>query len=397
MHGNTSINPFFYGTFLGETKPGEPVTRTKKQAFQADAVGVAHQLTGSHFNRTHTFRVEWQPGPGGRIDWYAKGHRINETFVMEGDGLGNDWAHVYSIKDEVLKKTMGSQIPIEPTYLIFNTAVSSTWGFPYVVPDSCQKCFDCDDPKCACAFAKGFCKMLREDDVAMYIDAVRVYQTQNHSAHVGHNHTLGCDPPAYPTRGWIQGHEFKYMRNAPFSYDDKHPIKKVQKGGGSCQSDNHCGGHLVETNYTWLFEMGGDGDNTTTAMADDDTSSPVGHGKCVDSREFGGLFWDHQRPPQVCQCWPGYTGPHCLSQDHIDDTESAYKNLMGQNIFARIPEFQASPFMVFCLVALFVQALVVSWYVTTKRKRALEQTKAALKKFQRPVTSADRYVTGTTI
>ena len=53
MHGNTSINPFFYGTYLAETKPKEPVTRTKNQAFQADAVGAAHQLTPSHFKKVH--------------------------------------------------------------------------------------------------------------------------------------------------------------------------------------------------------------------------------------------------------------------------------------------------------------------------------------------------------
>jgi hypothetical protein len=67
VRGNTSINPFFYGTYLAETKPNEPVTRSKKQAFQADAIGSIHQLTAAHFNTTHTFRLEWQPGPGGRL------------------------------------------------------------------------------------------------------------------------------------------------------------------------------------------------------------------------------------------------------------------------------------------------------------------------------------------
>ena len=218
LHGNTSINPFFYGTYLAETKPGEPVTRTKKEAFQADAVGVAHQLTPAHFNRIHTFRLEWQPGPGGRLDWFAQAHKINSTASIEGDGMGEDWVHVFGIKDKVLSKLMGSQIPIEPTYLVLNTAVSSTWGFPYDTPDWCEKCFDCDDPKCACAFAPGFCKMLRREDVAMYVDSVRIYQSKNDSAHVGAPHTLGCDPPAYPTREWIKGHSYQYMRNAPFSW-----------------------------------------------------------------------------------------------------------------------------------------------------------------------------------
>ena len=57
-HGNTSINPFFYGTYLGETKPEEPVSRGKHQVFQADAIGAMHQLTESHFKKRHTFRLE---------------------------------------------------------------------------------------------------------------------------------------------------------------------------------------------------------------------------------------------------------------------------------------------------------------------------------------------------
>jgi hypothetical protein len=51
--GNTSINPFFYGTYLAETKPGEPVHRSKLEAFQADAVGAIHQLRAVHFQKAH--------------------------------------------------------------------------------------------------------------------------------------------------------------------------------------------------------------------------------------------------------------------------------------------------------------------------------------------------------
>ena len=58
FHGNTSINPFFYGTYVGETKKGEPVTRSKKEDFQADAVGAMHQLVPAHFRRMHTFRID---------------------------------------------------------------------------------------------------------------------------------------------------------------------------------------------------------------------------------------------------------------------------------------------------------------------------------------------------
>mmetsp|Transcript_115021 Transcript_115021/g.332328 ORF Transcript_115021/g.332328 Transcript_115021/m.332328 type:complete len:698 (-) Transcript_115021:4-2097(-) len=393
MHGNTSINPFFYGTYLAETKPGEPVTRGKKQAFQADAVGVAHQLTPAHFNITHTFRLEWQPGPGGRIDWFSMGHRINETFSMEGDGLGTDWVHAYGIKDEILKKTMGSQIPIEPTYLIFNTAVSSTWGFPYVVPDGCEKCYDCNDPKCECALGPGFCKMMREQDVAMYIDSVRVYQSRDPSAHVGANHTLGCDPPEYPTRGWIKGHSYQYMRNAPFSYDDKEPLRKVQRGGGKCRSHADCGANLKSPNLTAIFEGG---ENSEAESKRSLSSEVKGHGMCVKASEFKGMYTTRDRPPYVCSCNPGYTGPHCLAQDHIDDTESAYENRMSENLFMSIPQARASPFMIIVLAGCLVAAFVYSCYDTNQRKKALAEAKE-LSKSGGKTTREHRMVTGTSI
>lgn len=394
LHGNTSINPFFYGTYLGETKPGEPVTRTKEQAFQADAVGAAHQLTPSHFNRTHTFRLEWQPGPGGRLDWFTKGHRLNETFTMEGDGLGSDWTHVFGIKDKVLQQTMGSHIPIEPTYLIFNTAVSSTWGFPYDVAEDCVKCYDCDDPKCQCAMGPGFCKMLREKDVAMRIDSVRVYQSRDPSAHVGADHTLGCDPPDYPTRGWIKGHEYQYMRNAPFSYDDKGPLKKIQKGGGKCASHDDCGGHVISTNWTAIFESEED-DSQGRRL-----SMERGQGRCVDASEFKGMFTVKDRAPYVCLCHHGYTGPHCLAQEHIDHTPSAYENTMNESLMVGIPKIRLSPFMIFVLVALFVQAVAVGIYVTNQRKKALEQSTTDATKRRTPTFRSspnDRFITGTSI
>lgn len=362
--GNTSVNPYFYGTYLGETKPGEPVTRTKKQAFQADAVGAAHQLVASHFNRTHTFRVEWQPGPGGRIDWFSHGYKVNDTFVKTGDGNGKDWVHAYSILDKVLRETMGSQVPIEPSYLIMNTAVSSTWGFPYDVPASCKKCYDCDDPKCACTFSPGFCKMLRDDDVSLKIDAVRVYQSRDPSAHVGANHTLGCDPPDYPTRGWIKGHSFRYMRNAPFSYADKgRPLRNIQTGGGTCETDKDCGGHLQDLNLTEVYE-----DSETIGERRMEEKKTKGRGSCITASDFQGIFFG-AKTSSVCKCNPGYTGPHCLAQDHIDDTESAYNNKMGNSIFHTVPDIQIPSFMGILFIALALLLIVANCMTVRSRKK----------------------------
>jgi len=345
--GNTSINPFFYGTYLAETKPEEPVARTKKQAFQADAVGVVHQLTSAHFEEPHTFRVEWQPGKGGRIDWFVKSHKVNDTFSYEGDGEGQDWVHVYGLQDQSLSELMGSQIPNEPSYLIMNLAISSTWGFPYDSPSWCDKCYDCDDPKCTCAFNAGFCNMMKTGDVAMYIDSVRVYQSNNSDAHVGNNHTVGCDPPEYPTKEWIKGHEYRYMRNEPFVYEDKHPLRNTQRGGAKCYNDTDCGGYASE-NITALYL----GIATERRLEEETGDGPL-RGTCVKRDAVSSLISTDKDLKMICQCNEGYTGPRCTSLDHFDDTVGAFelKNRGGMP-FSRVEFFQMPPFMLFALCIL---------------------------------------------
>lgn len=366
MHGNTSINPFFYGTYLAETKPYEPVTRTKKQAFQADAVGALHQLTPAHFNRIHTFRLEWQPGPGGRIDWFSKGHRINATFSMEGDGKGQDWVHAYHLPDSSLKDLMGSQIPAEPTYLIMNTAVSSTWGFPYDTPDWCNKCYDCDDPKCACTFSPGFCQMLRSGKTAMYIDSVRVYQSKNHKAHVGNKHTLGCDPPEYPTKDYIKGHEYRYMRNPPFSYLDKHPLRPTQNGGGECFSDKDCGAHIQHENLTEAF-LNGNGANSTGDGNQTTTNTTMGRGRCV-NRDASQKWFNSASFPKMCKCNDGFTGPYCMAIDHIDESPSASVLRMSGSPFEEFEILYLTPFMMF-IIGVMAPAMIAILIFTVLMKK----------------------------
>lgn len=411
IKGNTSINPFFYGTFLDETKPNEPVTRTKKQAFQADAVGVVHQLTPAHFKEPHTIRVEWQPGRGGRLDWFVKGYKVdksnNSTTVQEGDGHGQDWIHVYSLKDESLEAITRSQIPMEPSYLIMNTAVSSTWGFPYDAPEWCPKsCFDCDDPKCTCSFFPGFCPMLDGDGVAMYIDSIRLYQTTNHSAHVGQAHSLGCDPPGYPTKEWINGHEYRYMRNPPFVFDDKKPLRTIQRGGGSCMTDDDCGANVQNhVNWTLLYEQQkqqqnpeqqqqqqqqqdlGDeaGRKMTETLSSSSSSSSQdgpGRGRCVlDFSSGATTFMSITKPnkksgdPRVCSCYDGFTGPHCLAIDHVDDSPSAFELHMKDSPFHHVFHFRIPTFLCVTL-GLLSLVFVSSWSREVWHEKQAKQQRA---------------------
>jgi len=361
LEGNTTINPYFYGTYLGETKPQEPVHRTKKQVFQADAIGAMHQITKSHFQTMHTFRLEWQPGPGGRLDWFTKDYKVNSTYHKTGDGKGQDWVKAFTIKDESLNIT-GAQIPIEPSYLIFNTGISSTWGFPYDVPDSCAKCFDCNNATCACSFYPGFCNMMKQSRVAMYIDHVRVYQSSNHSAHVGSPHSLGCDPVEYPTREFIKGHEYEYMRAAPFVFDDKGPLKKkIRIGGGECKTNSDCGG------------IDDDDDKDISSNSSSSSDESKGSGKCVTGYFDQGIFGGGSIFASRCECNKGYVGPKCLIADKKDDEPGAMELRSSTKIFHNLPTPTVPILLVSAISSLIVTMLVVGLTQVVRKHREINE------------------------
>ncbi len=158
---NTSQNVFFYGMEL-KSPIGDP-----EESYWADAVSANTPIGSSEFEEFHTYRLEWTPRK--RLAWYKDGDFLYE---INQDSLTN--------------LTRGLQIPDEPTYLLLNTAMSSTWGFPAPCPAGCAcDCFDCKKEACKCAIAEGFCDSL---PAHFLIDYVRLYQNEKHS--------VGCDPPS---------------------------------------------------------------------------------------------------------------------------------------------------------------------------------------------------------
>ena len=230
----SELNPFFYGVTL--------VHKPKSYTYQADAVSANTQLNASHYNHYHTYRVEWEPpeedGTGGHIKWFT-----------DGDFL-------FSIRGANLAIT-GSQVPSEPMYLLMNTAVASSWGFPAPCPQGCScECYECGKPACACALPAGYCDNF---PASFEIDYARVYQAVDDP-----KHTLGCSPVDRPTDLFIRGHEKRYMEQG-----QARPLEPVQRGGGSCTADSDCG----------LSEAG-----------------------LCSSRGY-------------CSCMDGFTGPTCLAHD----------------------------------------------------------------------------------
>ncbi len=203
----SELNPFFYGVTL--------VHSLKSYTYQADALSANLGLNASFYSRMQTYRVEWDPpeedGSGGYIRWYTNG------------------AFVYSIKGESLNIT-GSEIPSEAMYVIMNTAVASSWGFPVPCPSGCTcECFECGNPDCECSLPAGYCDNF---PASFEIDYVRVYQAKNEP-----KHHLGCSPEKKPTALFIEGHRKRYMEDG-----DKRPLEPVRNGGAFCTENSQCGG-----------------------------------------------------------------------------------------------------------------------------------------------------------
>eukprot|EP00607_Mallomonas_marina_P008784 CAMPEP_0182419324 /NCGR_PEP_ID=MMETSP1167-20130531/3781_1 /TAXON_ID=2988 /ORGANISM="Mallomonas Sp, Strain CCMP3275" /LENGTH=541 /DNA_ID=CAMNT_0024594167 /DNA_START=220 /DNA_END=1845 /DNA_ORIENTATION=+ len=290
---NTSINPFFYGTYLTETKALEPISRSKAESYQCDSLSCMLSLDESFWDEMHTFRLEWQPGDDGYVHWYVDG---DYKFGVEAVGL-EPWE---------------TQIPNEPSYLIVNTAISNSWGFPDP-PFGCDE-YDCKTDEGKCGFFPGFCETL---PATFEMDFIRVYQNKNDS-----RQTIGCNPPGYPTRKYIKAHEFKYMDTTK----DSHPLKPLKVGGARCKIENsdYCGTHA--------------------------------RGSCSHST-------------LRCVCRPGWMGPRCLVQKFHDDGEDWD---VGKFEGIELPFIPSSLGVV---AVVFVIALIASVSVfSIRRKKATVDT-----------------------
>lgn len=238
----SDLNPFFYGVTLYHPQ-------MKHMTYQSDAISANFQLDKDFYKDYHNYRIEWEPadedGTGGYIKWYTDGELVHS---VEGSSLD----------------IMDTEIPTEPMYLIMNTAVSSSWGFPTPCPDNCDcDCFECDNPRCACALPSGYCDNFPS---SFDIDYVRIYQAKDDPKHI-----LGCSPEHRPTEKWIEGHAKRFM-----AAGQKVMLEDVSNGGGLCTKSLQCGSKS---------EMG----------------------SCASG---------------ACVCKKGFTGPHCRSHDGFYDVDT---------------------------------------------------------------------------
>lgn len=70
-----------YGFWGAPVGPAIDKTKDQIYKYQEDAISVNTFLEETHFDRHHTYRLEWQPGPQGYLDWY-----IDDGFLLGIDG-----------------------------------------------------------------------------------------------------------------------------------------------------------------------------------------------------------------------------------------------------------------------------------------------------------------------
>lgn len=281
----TQLNPFFYGVKL-EHKP-------KEYTYQSDAVSANTDLTKDFFDHFHKYSVEWEPpehnSTGGWLKWYLDGKLL------------------YGIKGETLGLT-NTEIPSEPMYLLMNTAVASSWGFPKPCPDGCKcDCYECGNPECSCGLPDGFCENM---PASFEIEYVRAYQAVNDPKHI-----LGCSTKSRPTAKFIAGHKKEFSNKED---GQKEPLQLIQDGGGNCAKDSDCG-------------------------------YPT-KGSCSHSSKR-------------CICNENFTGPMCLSHAGFDDNLPPLEHL-------GVDRLLVSP--IFSAMAIFAIAFIIFVGIAVAKNRQQE-------------------------
>ncbi|KAG3023026.1 hypothetical protein PC110_g9319 [Phytophthora cactorum] len=176
-------------------------------AYQMDAISSNWEVHMAAYLDWATYTVEWVMGDSGYVRWEVEGQVI---FEIPAEALTNPPQDTAQMNP---KKLMVE----EPMYIIFNVALSSSWGSspPNAGSGSCRGDGSSSTSNAIC------------DSFPMYlkIDYIRLYQDTASMA-------IGCDPSSHPTKQWIEDHIDDYT-------DTDNPYTAVS-GMAFCKTDDDC-------------------------------------------------------------------------------------------------------------------------------------------------------------
>lgn len=228
--------------------------------YQMDAISANWGLPLSAYTQYIKYQVEWVMGRQGYVRWLVEGIPI---FEIPSDAVENP-------PQDAATSNPQKVMVEEPLYVIFNVALSTSWGAR--PPNPGRPCRgDGKDPK-----INKIC-----DDFPMYlkIDYIRIYQDLSPASTMA----IGCDPATHPTKEWIDGHIEEYE-------DTKNKWIPVQ-GGAPCTSDDDCTVATVavaaivtgrcKTNKCECTQNTWGGPRCTQALSDGGRGSTKGYGPSV--------------------------------------------------------------------------------------------------------------------
>ncbi|GAB9476411.1 Beta-glucan synthesis-associated protein [Globisporangium polare] len=208
----------YTGSYL--CSPGNPSSKCessnvpqsdKVQVFeyQMDALSANWPIHVAAYTDYLVYQIEWVMGNNGYIRWMLAGQPLYEIPANALTKPPQDAAKSNPVKLMIE----------EPMYMIFNVALSSTWGAK--PPNPGKPCRgDGSD-----AEVNMIC-----DEFPMYlkVDYIRVYQDTSADSTMA----VGCDPKSHPTKQWILDHIE--------SYQDFDNLVADVSGKAFCRNDDDC-------------------------------------------------------------------------------------------------------------------------------------------------------------
>ncbi|ETI44505.1 hypothetical protein F443_10802 [Phytophthora nicotianae P1569] len=308
-------------TFSKCASPRNESTTPKSNAmssfnYQMDAISSNWPIHFGAYTGFYDYQVEWVTGENGYVRWLLHGEPLFEVTTES----------VVNVPQNA-NKTNPKKIMIEePLYVIFNVALSSSWGT--TPPNPGQECRgDGKDPT-----TNVIC-----DSFPMYmkIDYIRLYQDLGDDLEPDNYMQVGCDPASHPTKEWIDAHIDEYE-------DDDNKWEEVA-GMAFCKTSDDCtiGGTLSRT--------------------------ALKTGKCVKQR---------------CEClYHSWGGPRCTTAVSGSSSAGLMSRTFGPPIEAAIA--------VASVIILMTMAMVHVGSVTTAKKtKAVMAALEAERKVAAPVSTA---------
>ncbi|KAI9985953.1 hypothetical protein PInf_024744 [Phytophthora infestans] len=263
--------------------------------YQMDAISSNWPIHFGAYTGFYDYQVEWVTGENGYVRWLLHGEPLFEVTTES----------VVNVPQNA-NKTNPKKIMIEePLYVIFNVALSSSWGT--TPPNPGQECRGDGKDNTTNIICDSF-------PMFMKIDYVRLYQDLGDDLEADNYMHVGCDPASHPTKEWIDAHIEEYE-------DDDNKWEEVS-GKAFCKTSDDCtiGGTLSRT--------------------------ALKTGKCINQR---------------CEClYHSWGGPRCTTAVTGSSSAGLMSRTFGPPIEAAIA--------VTCVIILATMVVVHAGSVTTVKK-----------------------------